>query len=163
MVSFNIRGKLFYFNDNEWNSKNVVYKLTTDRGCIYIGYTDCSLIDRCTNHLINCKKETRRLHQNMKNECKVEVLYECNGYDTQHLKFIENYTIYKEICSVLDSKGVTYEKDANIFLFIDYFKDKILNMRFDVKKIELQYYINNPNELHLDRYTPTKSTFNMVG
>lgn len=158
-----LRGKQFYFNDGEWNLKNVVYKITTDRGCVYIGYTDSSLVERCSNHLINCKKETRRLHQSIQNKCKVEVLYQCNGNNTQHLKFIENYTIYQEICRVLDSKGITYEKDANIFDFIDYFKDVILNMRFDVKKRELQYYINNPNELHLDRYTPIKFDFGMVG
>lgn len=156
MEKINLRGKTFYFNEYEWNLSNVVYKLTTDRGAIYIGYTDKPLCTRCDTHLINCSKEVRRLHQSIHNECKVEVLYVCNGNNKSHLKFIENYTIYKEICSVLDRKGIVYEKDANIFDFVDYFNEEILNMRFDVKKRELQYYINNPQLLHLERYKPTK-------
>lgn len=158
-----LRNKIFYFNEKEWNLSNVVYKLTTDRGGIYIGYTDNCLCTRCDTHLINCQKELRKFHQNIHKECKVEVLYQCNGNNTEHLKFIENYTIFQEICKVLDEKKISYEKDVNIFNFIDCFSDVILNQKFDVKKRELQYYINNPEELHLERYTPTKYNFNLVG
>lgn len=163
MEKVTLRGKTFYFNDNEWNLSNVVYKITTDRGGIYVGYTDACLCTRCDTHLINCEKELRRFHQSIHKECKVEVLYQCNGNSTQHLKFIENYTIFQEICKVLDSRGIVYDKDVNIFDFAEYFNDVILNLRFDVKKRELQYYLNNPKELHLDRYTPTKLSFSLVG
>jgi hypothetical protein len=157
------RGKTFIINLDEIECSNVVYKITTDRGGIYIGHTEGSILERCSTHLINCEKEKRRIHQSICKECKVEILYQCNGNSTQHLKYIENYTIYKEICKVLDNKNVPYEGSADIFDFAEYFNDVILNQRFDVKRRELQYFINCPTELHLERYTPIRKTLRNVG
>lgn len=154
MFTFTTRGINFIFDEPQHiNLTNVVYKIETDRGGIYIGSTTTYLHSRCDCHCINKGKELKNIHFSICKNAKVSVLYQINDNNKHKLREIENYVLFQEISKILEKKGVVYEHNETIFQLSKHFDDIILNRNFDLNRKDLRYIIANPNCLNLRQYS----------